>query len=217
MNAIIKWSLNMILNLTSLPKVKPQNLFFYFFILVLNLNINAAQEDSAISDAEKDPCITQKLIWAGPSEPIEYVKPSDHKNIFIFRDDGTVFDKINKLEWKACPEGQQFINNRCLGSVFLYNWYEAPKEIARQIYAGKNDWRIPTIDELETVVDFCSEFGSYFNKAAFPETEAGIFWTSSDDPGFYNEYVAWYIDFSTAVSSFLDKERVGRLRLVRDR
>jgi hypothetical protein len=55
--------------------------------------------------------------------------------------------------------GQAWAENACAGEAEKYNWDQAKSaadELNRQGgYAGHRDWRLPSIDELKTLV-YCS-------------------------------------------------------------
>jgi hypothetical protein len=44
--------------------------------------------------------------------------------------------------------------------------------------AGKDDWRVPTLRELQSIVDY-TEFGAAIDKVAFPNTAAYYFWSAT--------------------------------------
>ena len=61
---------------------------------------------------------------------------------FIVNTNGTVLDNTTNLTWKQEIHGRTF------------NWKQA-KEYASQLNLGRyNDWRLPTKEELQSLVDF---------------------------------------------------------------
>jgi hypothetical protein len=58
--------------------------------------------------------------------------------------------------------------------------------------AGSPDWRLPTLIEVESIVDY-STYNPSINAAAFPSTPAIMFWSSS--PFALNASNAWVVDF----------------------
>jgi hypothetical protein len=116
--------------------------------------------------------------------------------------DGTLTDLTTNLMWKRCSEGQEWINNTCVGDPRRITWHEAMLNSQQKSwvsFASHNDWRLPTIDELRTLV-YCSNnqpkmwnnapyhhgcTGEFqhpvINLDAFPGTLASWFWSSSSD------------------------------------
>uniref|UniRef100_UPI004055CA12 caspase family protein n=1 Tax=Candidatus Electronema sp. TaxID=2698783 RepID=UPI004055CA12 len=73
---------------------------------------------------------------------------------YIDHGDGTVTDTKSGLMWKRCPEGLSGVNCE-QGKTEEYEWDDAVKRFKDVEYAGYADWRLPTIDELKTLV-YCS-------------------------------------------------------------
>lgn len=72
--------------------------------------------------------------------------------------DGTITDLTTNLMWKRCPEGQIWNNKHCIGKSHHLSWDEImPNERQRswRSFAGYTDWRVPTIENLHTLV-YCS-------------------------------------------------------------
>ncbi|CAB5079914.1 Serine/threonine protein kinase [Olavius algarvensis associated proteobacterium Delta 3] len=70
--------------------------------------------------------------------PAEYIA-----NAFEVRPDGTVFDRTTRLFWEQA------------GSPYPVNWREADRyvdQLNREHLGGKQDWRLPTVDELTSIL-----------------------------------------------------------------
>lgn len=88
----------------------------------------------------------------------------DENKRFIDHSDGTVTDSISSLIWMRCLLGQSIEHNKCTGTPNTYTWENA--KLIRHRHAGYEDWRLPTVDELESI--FGSQSDRSENKAAFP-------------------------------------------------
>ncbi len=79
---------------------------------------------------------------------------------------------------------------------------------------GATDWRVPTLLELESIVDFSrGEDERAIDLDYFPETKKGVYWSSSAYAA--SDGHAWNIDFSNGSSAFLPRSIAHALRLVR--
>jgi hypothetical protein len=133
--------------------------------------------------------------------------------------------------WMRCALGQTWNGATCVGEAKEYDWHTAKNLTAN--FAGYDDWQLPTIKELHTLI-YCSNGKQLkfvydtrngegcgdvrddyqrptINQIAFPNAPSGFFWSSSS----YNEYNAWIIAFfagRTLEQSYTLNEEV---RLVR--
>ncbi len=151
--------------------------------------------------------------------------------------DGTVMDVQTGLQWMRCSLGQAWD-----GLWFKSTCAQDPQQFTFQYalsattalneqggYAGYQDWRIPSIEELKGLV-YCETGGFAIWKAtddacegnyskptidgnAFPKTPPNVFLSSSpyaDDSGF-----AWYVDFGYGFVANGYKSLTSYVRLVR--
>ncbi|CAB5494844.1 DUF1566 domain-containing protein [Bathymodiolus thermophilus thioautotrophic gill symbiont] len=116
--------------------------------------------------------------------------------------DGTITDKQTNLMWKKCSEGLFFIisSNDCRSVVQAFTWKDALKTSKETInstnnrnFAGHNDWRLPNIKELGSLVtNRC--FNPSINETIFPSTPSNVFWSSSPGSGSRS----WQVNFNSA-------------------
>ena len=157
---------------------------------------------------------------------------------FILDQKGTVIDQESGLMWMQCSLGQQWRRNACEGEPVKVSWNKANHELQPHQFAGFSDWRLPTIDELSSIV-FCSTGrtelerpderfqrktdgrcveGNYqtptINLAVFPNTPADWFWSSS--PFVHHERDAWGLNFAEGNVSWGVRGNESHVRLVRN-
>jgi hypothetical protein len=103
-----------------------------------------------------------------------------------------VYDSQTKLIWARCSVGQEWKDGHCVGTVTYFSFADAQKQ------AG-GEWRVPTKDELLSLVDKERKSFPVVDTAAFPET------------------IAWYVDFTDGYSSgFIAEDNKLAVRLVRN-
>ncbi len=151
---------------------------------------------------------------------------------------GTVV--IDGKEWMRCSLGQTWENNTCTGEAKRLTFDEA-KAAAQTLnnagYAGRRDWRVPTVRELQSL-RFCStgfesktrdiqdgrhEVALSCNGLSanptiditnFPKTIGNHgYWSSSPYTGDNNS--SWFVDFGNGVVYYFDSGYGFYARLVR--
>jgi Protein of unknown function (DUF1566) len=110
---------------------------------------------------------------------------------------GTVFDTKTKLAWQqTAPSG-------------TYSWTDAKAYCATLTPIG---WRLPTMKELQTLVDD-SRTGPAIDPIAFPGTPSAVFWSSSSVAG--QPGLAWVVIFFYGNTNTYATTRMFNLRCVR--
>lgn len=141
---------------------------------------------------------------------------------FIDNKDGTVTDKVTGLMWMRCTLGHIWTGATCEGDSHRSTWDVALKAVQdlnqKDGFAGHQDWRVPNIKELGTIVERACVHPA-INLEVFPATEYWYYWASTPDAGItghdWSLKQQWGIDFSDGkenVANFTKR----RLRLVRD-
>lgn len=138
-----------------------------------------------------------------------FAAPTTPTSAFTDNNDGTVSHKISGLTWKRCAEGQSWTGTTCTGTAATYAWEDA--KALTSSFAGKSDWRLPTMAELVTLVEGDNS-NPAINTGMFPNTPASDFWSSSlvaEGQGY-----AWRVGFYFGDNTN-DKSNSVHARLVR--
>ncbi len=133
------------------------------------------------------------------------------KNDYVDNGDKTITDKATGLMWSQADSGEGM------------EWEEALAYAESSTLAGHNDWRLPNIKELQSIVDYTksptasdeANLGpaidtDFFEITELPsgttnyDTDYGYFWSSTSAYFGGNSlefYYAWYVAFGTAVDN----------------
>ena len=130
----------------------------------------------------------------GPaSKYVRCVQGDDYLvNDFADNGDGTITDNATGLMWLQDDNGEGV------------DWESALAYADGFSYAGYDDWRVPNVKELQSIVDYSGVYPaidpSYFN---ITDADA-YFWTSTSaffSPNTPGYYYAWYVAFGYAVGA----------------
>jgi hypothetical protein len=95
---------------------------------------------------------------------------------------GTITDSISGLVWQKCSKGQANSLD-CSGLDLLNNvtWAAGLQYCEELDLAGRTDWRLPTSNELRSIVDY-SKAGPSIDTTYFSGTHTGNYWSSTTWP-----------------------------------
>ena len=121
--------------------------------------------------------------------------------------DGGIHDKDNKYRW-----GGKTAKGNGLGAYYP-DWNVLVNGSNADYFCGYNDWRVPTLKELHSVVDY-SRNGPAFDINFFQNTTSmSQYWTSS--PFAESDEDAWFIFLYEPVGNKDKREKNHYVRLVR--
>lgn len=120
--------------------------------------------------------------------------------------DGTVYDNKTKLTWQQATQPVQ------TQSVAIAS--------CRSVSLPGSGWRLPTIKELHTLIDFSASAPPYIDQTAFPgtpSTNSAAYWSSSAQAGnpAGSAAMGWTVYFSSPVTMFNPTNVGAYVRCVR--
>lgn len=164
-------------------------------------------------------CSAALLLGLGVASPVWAAAP------FTVNANGTVTDSMTGLVWDQCPVGMSSTTTACdTGSAGLFTWAVALSQAVTANaanggagYKGITDWRLPNVNELESI----SNIGSYTanvpttDGSAFPNTPPFFFSTSTNYAPDANQ--AWVVYFGSTGGDVVGglKNTSRHVRLVR--
>lgn len=150
---------------------------------------------------------------------------------YVILNDQTVYDTRTGLQWMRCSLGQQWDGSTCSGNADRTRWDEASTQIRalnQRGVAGHKDWRLPTIDELGTLV-YCADEQRWevergescrqgtqsptLSTSAFPNSHGWRFWSST--PRMVDQFI-WTVHFGYGLSAANYRDNDARVRPVRE-
>lgn len=99
-----------------------------------------------------------------------------HAIHFVCHDDGTTIDTNTGLTWMRCAFGQVWDGRHCTGAAKSLTWDQAMA--LNHSCAGHNDWRVPTIDELQSLTTSARSYRNTYS-SIFPNAPNATYWSSS--------------------------------------
>jgi Protein of unknown function (DUF1566) len=90
---------------------------------------------------------------------------------------GEVYDKDTNLTWQRCSVGQDWKEGAgCTGTIKVFTFDQAQQQ-------NSGEWRVPTQDELASLIDHSREEFPMIDKEAFPgmNQSTPTYWSSTPD------------------------------------
>jgi len=118
---------------------------------------------------------------------------------FVDEGDGTVSDADTGLIWQQQDDG---INR---------TWQDALAYCEDFFWGGRDDWRLPNIRELKSIVDY-TEIGPSIDSRFFSNTVSSDYWSSTTSASYTDG--AWYVHFNNGHDSYYSKSSSRYVRCV---
>jgi hypothetical protein len=136
-------------------------------------------------------------------------------NRYADQGDGTVLDTQTGLHWMRFALGQTWDGKVNISEAKRYTWQETfnAADSFNQAggFAGYQDWRVPSVDELKTIIERNKK--PAINHAMFPATPLSLFWSSTAAVNMVQS--AWAVYFYGGSAYWYGKTSYYYLRLVR--
>lgn len=122
-----------------------------------------------------------------------------HAASFSDNANGTITDTTTELVWQQTSDSS------------TRTWQQSLDYCNDLSLAGQNDWRLPNIKELESIVDVTA-VAPTINIGYFPATNASSYWSSTS----YGDSTgkAWHVGFDYGGIYYRDKEFSHYVRCV---
>lgn len=150
------------------------------------------------------------LLCLSVIAPLAQAAPTTPTADFTDNGDGTVTHKTTGLTWKRCIEGWTWTGSSCTGTAQIYTWANA--KAMTSTFAGKSDWRLPTVAELVTIFER-DNINPAINTTIFPHSPGSYFWSASAYAE-SSDRSAWYVHFRNGIN-WGNKTDAFFVRLVR--
>ncbi len=122
-----------------------------------------------------------------------------------------VLDQVTQLDWQGCTGGRSGLD--CgLDDEIEQGWEAAVAYCQGLSWGEKSDWRLPTVNELSSVINLGAHDPSV-HAAFFPETPPAWHWSSSESAT--DETRAFYVSFEAGAAGHHDKDIGMYARCVR--
>ncbi len=69
-------------------------------------------------------------------------------------------DSTTDLIWMRCPAGQVWAGDVCKGEAIRMGWWGLMRIADKATFAGQSDWRLPTFNELKTLIGKTGRYSS---------------------------------------------------------
>lgn len=127
------------------------------------------------------------------------IPPTNPDNAYTDHGDGTVTDTRSGLMWQRCSAGQSWNGSTCTGGATSHTWDAALAQASNSRVGSYDDWRLPNVNELVSLVERC-RINPSINDTVFPATSSSLFWSGS--PNASNSLNAWHVYFDHGYSSY---------------
>jgi len=190
-------------------RTKKEGIVLVTLFSVLFLSSIVLAVDCPIPDTGQTKCYdhTQEIVCPRPGEPFygqdaNYAPCNPHSYTKLDENSDALPDEA--IEWVMVRDNVTGLiceNKTDDGSIhdkdnFYYNWYDAQDvfiaTLNSQDFGGHNDWRLPTVKELTSIIDN-NRYTPSINTTYFANTVSSYYWSSTTNAG--SPLGAWVVGF----------------------
>lgn len=135
---------------------------------------------------------------------------SDHVDVQYVINEDVVTDAKTGLMWSRCSLGQTYSNGDCIGIASDLTYEEALNKSVTFRVGGYEDWRLPNIKELGSIVHRGC-FAPSINERAFPDTPSNPYYSNTP----YDAATPYIINFADGTELLDITIKVRNIRFVR--
>ena len=160
---------------------------FFFIIWSMGMpgalasdGVNLRSQPKQLSDNDIQSILTQYHFFDRTKNP-----KGDFANEFVDNGDGTVTDRSTGLMWQKD------------GSIDGMTWQDAKKYVNKlntEKFAGLSGWRLPTIEELGSLMNPVKSAGNLYIDSVFSDKQ-DICWSSDT----FGPDTVWYVSFKAGM------------------
>ena len=182
--------------------------------------ITAAQCYQAGSDAPVACSSAGAIALSGAGKQdgmLADVNPMSYSSVGSYSKEECVKDNVTGLMWEGktasgTRAGSNTYTNYGDGRAGDASAYVAA--VNAQGLCGFNDWRLPTVDELQSIVDYSKPYpGPTINSTWFPNMASSHYWSSSPVAGSISD--SWGVHFGHGLVISYTRSNPHQVRLVR--
>jgi Protein of unknown function (DUF1566) len=154
---------------------------------------------------------TNDLSWAEwpmPNSPRAVEAGAPNLESYTLGEDSgavTVTDNVTKLVWQQTPIGDAGV------PYPMFSWDDAMTYCSTLDLAGQHDWRLPTVIELVSLVEYDVVLPA-ISRSYFPGEPGNHYWSATPYAGYSD---SWFVDFSSGLTSVDDPTTLYGARCVR--
>jgi hypothetical protein len=157
-----------------------------------------------IGNFPKTPSTNYVRCVSGDSPPIQS---------FTDNGDGTVTDNLTNLRWQQCSADLSGVG--CIGGAAVAPFWAGALTYCNTLTLLSKTWRLPSSNELRSLVDYNALSGPVINTTYFPNTFNSTYWTSTTKVSAQSN--AWQVQFlSGNISSTTKPDSPLKVRCVTD-
>lgn len=138
--------------------------------------------------------------------------PRSPDSAFALNDNGTAVHLEHRLMWMRCALGQRWDSGRCTGRADNLTWDQAVMAATSHSFAGHDDWRLPTLRELNSILEQTCRSPA-INLTVFPGASTSWVWTATNYA--YDSRMKWSIYFDQGYHDYTGPYHPSHVRLVR--